>query len=135
MSNRTTTQLGAPGPRPLSGPANGRAQAPAGATSMTLGTLREVRNELASLGDLLERMSKEMSGLRRAVETVAARDAHREDPDPDAERAARKAARRAAKDEAAKEAARAAREAALEARVEKLERRVAKLRRKVDWLG
>ena len=129
-----TTPLGAPGPRPLGAPGNGQGT-PAGATSMTLGTLREVRNELAGLGDLLERMSKEMQGLRRAVEAVANREARLPDADPEAGKAERKAAKRAAKREAAERTARDEREAALIARVEKLERRVAKLKRRVDWLG
>lgn len=135
MTSRSKTQLGAPGPRPLGGamggPANGHTAAPAGTTSLTLGTLREVRNELASLGDLLERMSKEMSGLRRAVEVVAAREPHEAPADPDAEKAARKDKKRAAK----AEAERAEREAALEERVAKLEKRLSKLKRRVEWLG
>ena len=111
---RPPTQLGAPGPRPLGNPQNGAA--PAGATSMTLGTLREVRNELASLGDLLERMSKEMAGLRRAVEAVASRDEAG-----------------LGGGGAPADAARAGRERALEERVAKLERRVGKLKRRIEW--
>ena len=130
-----TTPLGAPGPkplaaRPLGAPQNGAATPP-GTTSMTLGTLREVRNELASLGDLLERMSKEMTGLRRAVEAVAARGEH--GPDAEAREAAAKAARKAAKRAKKLDASRGEREAALEARVGKLEARLADLRRQVEW--
>ena len=131
MTNRT--QLGAPGPRPMDRPLGQPNGASAGTTPMTLGTLREVRNELASLGELMERMAKDMNGLRRAVEAVASREAPA--PDPEADEAARKAARRTAKREAADRTARDEREAALTARVEKLERRVAKLRRQLDWMG
>lgn len=127
------TRLGVPGPRPLGQPASQNGQGAGGGmgaaspTGLTLGTLREVRNELASLGDLLDRMSKEMAGLRRAVETVANRGG--EATDPAAERAARKAKKRA--DEA--EEARSAREKALEKRVDKLERRLEKLKRRIEW--
>lgn len=136
MTDHTArTRLGAPGPSPLGlhpGKPNGSGgghQAPAGAASMTLGTLREVRNELASLSQLLDRMSTEMKGLRQAVEAVA----NREAPAPDAgvEKAARKAAKRAAKADAARDE----REAALEARVDKLERQVRKMKRRLDWMG
>ena len=79
MANRNTTQLGAPGPRPLGAPrtggpqANGAGQhAPAGGTPLTLSTLREVRGELASLSEVLGRMSAELADLRRAVETLTA---------------------------------------------------------------
>ena len=153
MANRNTTQLGAPGPRPLSvrplgapqtvGPqANGAGQpAPAGTTSMTLGTLRAVRGELASLGALFDRMSDEMANLRRAVETLAE---HGGDgpgktsdqaPGPEAREAVAKAARKAAKRAKKREAARAEREAALEARVDDLEDDLAELRRRVEWMG
>lgn len=137
MTDHTArTRLGAPGPSPLglqagkpNGLGGGGQPTPAGAASMTLGTLREVRNELASLSQLLDRMSTEMKGLRQAVEAVA----NREAPAPDAgvEKAARKAAKRAAKADAARDE----REAALEARVDKLERQVRKMRRRLDWMG
>ena len=131
MANRSTT-LGAPGPRPLGAqarPAQPNGIAPAGATSMTLGTLREVRNELASLGELLERMSADMNGLRRAVEAVAARGPGTPQADEGAKKDA-KAARRAAKADAARDE----REAALAVRIEKLERQVKRLKRQADWL-
>ena len=134
MTNRTT-QLGAPGPRPLGRAANGQAAPGAGPVaspaSMTLGTLREVRGELASLGALLERMSGEMKGLREAVEAVAAQGRQ---PAPET-RAAGKADEKAVKRARKAEAAREARDADLAARVEKLERQVKRLKRRADWLA
>lgn len=149
----TSTPLGSPGFRPMGSqrPQSTRPQAasalPTGAEAMTLGTLREVRNELANLGDLLDRMTKEMASLRGAVQLMAERQgrfAASEGGDNDgapgelealrAQLAAlEKRVRKDRKQASAAAAEHDEREADMNARIKKLESRVAKLKRQLAW--